>query len=531
MRISRRKRTDSGRIIPEWARRGEISLRQGGISGPVDSRLDFRIEPEGEGLVVVHFTGQTADGDLLDEVPCDEFPLGAGIHGILSLDNGSVPLFDRMHMGCERNRGGLAKRVWFSPEFEDHMTRFIRFVWGLLSPEILVVYALPEIWWLQWFERYPEMVQPRLEKASALMSLRHDVDPDTLRRLVLEDNPEFPDPTAEEEGFLQSELDREWPGEELQDLARPSKARPLELLKFLLQDRQGQLIHLTHGTKRYVGFVKDLDERLARFERNMRSSGRVESFDQEMMLLAITFLDAPEESVLDASTLLEWVKAFAGPEPRWWGERAVHVQQGDHSKLVSRLIGYWSIKDTSVLTPKSPLIALAGRSWSWFGPASLAWMLGRRPDRALESLIDGSEMTHELCRLAGKVARVRATLADREEDHQYLVRMARDWHPYRRLLQVFPESVRDRDFEAKGRDELPSFGELRIRFGVDDDDTVEQVIGSSEWVKEAFETWLQPLGLAVKDVQAARVLYYLLLWKARELCDADAADSGKGGHS
>ena len=96
MRISRRKRTDSGRIIPEWARRGEISLRQGGISGPVDSRLDFRIEPEGEGLVVVHFTGQTADGDLLDEVPCDEFPLGAGIHGILSLDNGSVPLFESL---------------------------------------------------------------------------------------------------------------------------------------------------------------------------------------------------------------------------------------------------------------------------------------------------------------------------------------------------------------------------------------------------------------------------------------------------
>ena len=78
------------------------------------------------------------------------------------------------------------------------MTRFIRFVWGLASPEILVVYALPETWWLQWFERYPEMIQPDLEQASALMSLRHEVDPDTLRRLVLEDNPAFPDPTAEE---------------------------------------------------------------------------------------------------------------------------------------------------------------------------------------------------------------------------------------------------------------------------------------------------------------------------------------------
>ena len=531
MRISRRKRTDSGLVIPEWARRGRISLQQGGISGPVDSRLDFRVEPEGEGLVVVYFTGQTVDGDLLDEVPCDEFPLGAGIHGILGLDNGSVPLFDDMHLGSDRNRGTLAKRISFSSAFEDHMTRFIRFVWGLASPEILVVYALPEIWWLQWFERHPEMIQPDLEKASALMSLRHDVDPDTLRRLVLEDNPAFPDPTAEEEGVLQSELDREWPGEELQDLARPSKARPLELLKFLLQDRQGQLIHLTHGTKRYLGFVKDLDERLARFERNMRSSGRVERFDQETMLLAITFLDAPEESVLDASTLLEWVKVFAGTEPWWWGKRAAHVHQGDRSKLVSRLIGYWAIKDTSVLTSKSPLIALAGRSWSWFGPASLAWMLGRRPDRALESLIDGSETTRELCRLAGKVARVRSTLADREEDHQYLGRMARDWHSYRRLLQVFPESVRDRDFEARGRDGLPSFGDLRFSLDVDDDDTVEQVIGSSEWVKEAFETWLQPLGLAVEDVQRARVLHYLLFWKAKELLDADAADSGKGGDS
>ena len=158
-------------------------------------------------------------------------------------------------------------------------------------------------------------------------------------------------------------------------------------------------------------------------------------------------------------------------------------------------------------------------------------MLGRRPDRALESLIDGSETTLELCRLAGKVARVRSTLADREEDHQYLGRMARDWHSYRRLLQVFPESVRDRDFEARGRDGLPSFGDLRFSLDVDDDDTVEQVIGSSEWVKEAFETWLQPLGLAVEDVQRARVLHYLLFWKAKELLDADAADSGKGGDS
>jgi len=91
MRISRRKRTDSGLVIPEWARRGRISLRQGGLSGPVDSRLDFRIDPWDEGEVSVLFTGQSVDGELFDEVTSDEFPLAAGIHGVVGLAWRGVP--------------------------------------------------------------------------------------------------------------------------------------------------------------------------------------------------------------------------------------------------------------------------------------------------------------------------------------------------------------------------------------------------------------------------------------------------------
>ena len=67
MRITRRKKTDDGLVIPEWARRGWISVRQGGMDGPVDSSIHFRVCPS-DGMVTVYFTGQNEDGELFEEI-------------------------------------------------------------------------------------------------------------------------------------------------------------------------------------------------------------------------------------------------------------------------------------------------------------------------------------------------------------------------------------------------------------------------------------------------------------------------------
>ena len=74
MKITRRKKTDEGLVIPEWARRGWISVRQGGMDGPVDSSIHFRVCPS-DGMVTVYFTGQNEDGEMFEEIECAEFYL------------------------------------------------------------------------------------------------------------------------------------------------------------------------------------------------------------------------------------------------------------------------------------------------------------------------------------------------------------------------------------------------------------------------------------------------------------------------
>ena len=528
MRISRRKRTDSGLVIPEWARRGWISLRQGGISGPVDSQLDFRVDPRDEGEVSVFFTGQSVDGELFDGATTDEFPLAAGIHGVARLAYRGVPLFDFMHLGAPNNRVGLARRLEFSPSFESHVTRYLKFAWEVMSDEGLVVYRLPEAWWLRWFEQHPDLVRPDLDKAVAMMSLRTSVDIDTIRRAVLEGNPDFPPTPWLWEVDLEPIIDQEWKDEDLDRDERPSKPKPIDHLKSMVAQCRSDLDRRDRGLKRYGGFVDELVERLGRFEEGLRSETVCDDFDQETMLLAVTFLDPREDSVVDAALLHAWMKAFAGSQPRWWGSEAKFVSEGDGKELVSRLLGFWAIKDTSLVSERSMLTTLSGRSWEWFGPAVLVWLLGRRPDRALDALIDGSDRTRELCRLICEMVHVRAAHADRDEDHQYVGRIAVGWQPYRRLLEVFPETVRDRDLEAKGRNELPSFKKLRSAFGFDEETTVEKMIEDSKKVKEVFESRFQPLGLGVDDLQSARVLRYLLLWKTHETQSQDVAEPGNG---
>ena len=516
MRISRRKRTDSGLVIPEWARRGWISLRQGGLSGPVDSRLDFRIDPRDEGEVSVLFTGQSVDGELFDEVTSDEFPLAAGIHGVVGLAWRGVPLFDGMHLGCRFKRKDLARRLEFSPSFASHEQRYIRFAWEVMFAEQLVVYRLPEAWWLRWFEQHPDLERPDLTKATALTTLRTSVDIDSIRRAVLEGNPDFPPTPWLWEVDLQPIIDQEWKDEEPYRTARPREPKPIDGLKAMVAQCRADLDRRDYGLKRYGGFVDELAERLGRFEAELRSGSSGDEIDQETMLLAVSFLEPPLESVVDHDLLLAWAKTFAGSQPRWWGSRAKFVTKGDGQDLLARLLGYWVLNNTRLVSEGSVLSTLAGRSWEWFGPALLVWLLGEEHDLALSGLIEGSESTRDLCRLICEMIHVRAAHADRDEDHQYVGRVAVEWQPYRRLLEVFPETVRDRDFEAKGRDQLPSFKELRSAFGFDKETSVEQMIEDFKEVKQVFTSVFQPLGLGVDDLQSARVLCYLLLLKARE---------------
>ena len=69
MKITRRKKTDEGVVIPEWARRGWINVMQFGMGGPVNSSIHFRVCPR-DGMVTVYFTGQNEDGEMFEEIEC-----------------------------------------------------------------------------------------------------------------------------------------------------------------------------------------------------------------------------------------------------------------------------------------------------------------------------------------------------------------------------------------------------------------------------------------------------------------------------
>lgn len=516
LRITRRKRTNHGRLIPDWARRGWINLRQGGMGGPFNCRLDFRVDPTAWTEVTVYFTGPTSDGEVFDGVECGEFSLATGLQGVFDLaSEPGVPIFDALYQVRLRPDEELFDRLELSPEFQSHEARCLRFLWGIASNAAQVGHRLPNAWWLHWFEQHPTLIRPALDKAAALMALRPWVDADSLRHRVLEDNPDFPATSWMREVDLQPLLARQRDNDPDFEFPPPAtQPQAFGEIKRRLQYTRGDLIHRTHGLKKYAGWLEEVQDRLAGLEEALGSVESGGSLDPETLLFAVHFRETPETSLLTAAALRSWMATFSGPEPLWWSDRRISVHAPLKEPLLVRLLGYWAAEDTIVLDDSSPLTTLGRMTWPELAAASLVWLLGPRPDDALEQLAAQGEPERGLCRLLARLVHVTAIHADRWDDGRFTSMAVHEWKAYQDLLELLPTSMRDAEFEANRRTDFPAVRRLREAFGIGSDDTVASVLEANPAVQAAFSRHLQPLGFDADALQLDSALCFLLLWQA-----------------
>lgn len=510
LRITRRKKTDEGVLIPEWARRGWVSLSQFGLDGPVVSRIDFRVDPHDE-LVEVAFTGPTEEGEWLQEVECGRFPIADGLLPLLRLDTAAGgPLFDSMRLGEHRSRKLAEKGLDFSADFADHEARFIRFIWGLPRGPHRVAMSLPTAWWLHWFEHAPDLTWPAFERTATVGSLGSPLSRESIRTMLLDANPE-----SDAIEWLRT-VDLGTLDDAATDAAVPTPTTPRPRWDFgsigtRLERTERVVERRLEGLRRYRSILDELPPRLEGIRNGMRSSAAT-SIDADAMFLGVNFLPPEVEVPGRATRVLDWARTFAHDPPTWWRMKRDTIADATDDPLAARLTGYAGLGDTAMLASDSPLAAIARWTWGDFGRAALPWILGPSPDAEVRRLVDGGGEGQAACRIAHGVAMVVGHRAHRESRRWQ--GPSGDWAPLADLAALFPPEITLADGPTVEGERFPLHARLRAELGVAEDASVATAIEGTDVVRDVFETCMRPLGIAIEEIQASQVLEYVLLWES-----------------
>ena len=516
MKITRRKKTDEGVVIPEWARRGWINVMQFGMGGPVNSSIHFRVCPS-DGMVTVYFTGQNEDGEMFEEIECAEFYLSSGFGAVATLENGlNVPFFDRMHFGNPEKVSKLARGLTFSPAFANHETRFLTYCWKTGPPDSIVLRRLPVDWWLHWFENVPDLEDLDLSTACPLVALGSPVDADSFRERILAANGNIECTPWLREVDLKSLGSGGWnarhdgSAEEEDDSERPI----VEVLsEEHLWEQQKAKRHVAR-LRRFGAVIEDLKNRLVAIDQTLRTNATVGAIDLEDLFFGVQFLDPPPRNPTgDPTRVVEWMRAIAMGPPRWWRDRD-RSGGGSKKSLTERLLGNGVLDRTDLGRLAGPLAPSRSMTWPEFGAASLTWLLGTRPDASLAQLADREGHGLDVCRFAYVFTLLQSYEADRLHHHQYSAMARAKYWPFKGLRAVFPASVRDEALEAARMDRFPILEDLEDQLEIPRDATLDDMLATSESIKRVFDSIFKPIGIHEEDVANSRTLRYHLLWEA-----------------